>query len=216
MKILVVDDHALVREGLRQVLQGLPAPVEVIEAAHCAAAFELARSNPDLDLVLLDYHLPDMNGMQALDLLGRLHPELPVLMLSGSINPNMMRQVLAKGACGFLTKTGLSSEILAAVRVVLAGDIYLPAQLRAVSAHAGMEACASGQDLPVLTRRQEQVLYLLIDGRSNKDIGENLHLSEETIKTHVSAVMRAFGASTRLQAVTKAARFGYVKASSAR
>ncbi len=213
MKILVVDDHALVREGLRQVLHGLPTAVEVLEAEHCAGAFEIARLHPDLDLVLLDYHLPDMNGMQALDLFGCKHPELPVLMLSGSINPNMMRQVLAKGACGFLTKTGRSSEILAAVRLVLAGDIYLPTQLRAPAGQSQSAGSTSGEELPVLTRRQEQVLYLLIDGHSNKDISEQLHLSEETIKTHVGAVMRCFRAKTRLQAVTKAARYGYVKPS---
>ena len=213
MKILVVDDHELVREGLRQVLKGLEAQVEVLEAGHCAAAFELAGLHADLDLVLLDYHLPDMNGLQALDVFGRRHPELPILMLSGSVNPNMMRQVLARGAAGFLTKTGVSSEILAAVRWVLAGNIYLPTSLGAAAGTAVIAGAGRERELPQLTPRQEQVLYLLIDGHSNKDIGQKLYLADETIKTHVSAIMRAFGASTRLQAVTRAARYGYVKAS---
>lgn len=82
LKILVVDDHALVREGLRQVLKGLAADVDVLEAGLCSRAFELADQHADLDLVLLDYHLPDMNGLEAMDVFAREHPELPIIVLS--------------------------------------------------------------------------------------------------------------------------------------
>jgi len=121
LKILVVDDHALVREGLRQVLKGLDEQVEVLEAPHCARAFELAALHADLDLVLLDYHLPDMNGLEALHVFGRKHPELPIILLSGSVNPQIMRQVLARGAAGFVTKASLSSDLLGVLRRVLDG-----------------------------------------------------------------------------------------------
>lgn len=210
MKILVVDDHSLVREGLRQVLKGLDEQVEVLEAPHCARAFELAALHPDLDLVLLDYHLPDMNGMQALDVFGKQHPELPIIMLSGSVNPRIMRQVLAKGAAGFLTKSGMSHELLSAVRLVLAGDVYVPTDLLCDPSMSNAQE-ADTDTAPQLTPRQEEVLALLLDGRSNKQISQDLALADETTKNHVSGILRAFGVKTRIQAVLAAGRHGYIK-----
>lgn len=211
MKILVVDDHALVREGLRQVLKGLDAQVEVLDAGHCARAFELAALHPDLDLVLLDYHLPDMNGLAALNLFRREHPELPIVMLSGSVNVPVMRQVLARGAAGFVTKAALSDELLTAVRLVLAGEVYLPPELRPTPGVAPQPDAGAGLVAPQLTPRQQDVLYLLLDGRSNKDISQLLQLSDETTKNHVSGILRVFGVQTRVQAVLAATRHGYVK-----
>ena len=105
----MIDDHALVREGLRQVLKGLDENVSVLQAGTCEMAFALADSHADIDLVLLDYHLPDMTGLQALDHFGKQHPELPIVMLSGSANLQIMRQVLQSGASGFVTKSSLNS-----------------------------------------------------------------------------------------------------------
>jgi DNA-binding NarL/FixJ family response regulator len=208
LKILVVDDHALVRAGLCQVLLGLDAhePVKVLEAATCAQAFALAREHADLDLVLLDYHLPDMNGLAALSVFGRAHPELPVVVLSGSANPSITQRVIAQGAAGFVTKSGLSDELLFALRQVLAGGVYQPNQ----AAPAGPGA-VTAQQPPVFTPRQEEVLALLLDGCSNTEIGHQLGLSEETVKTHISTLLRGFGVKTRIQAALEAARWGYGK-----
>lgn len=208
MKILVVDDHALVREGLRQVLKGLDEAVEVLEAPHCARAFELADQHPDLDLVLLDYHLPDLNGLDALQIFGKEHPELPIIMLSGSVNPQIMRQVMAKGAAAFLTKSGLSHELLTVLQLVLDGEVYTPPEMAPnASALAGS---ASSPNLQ-LTPRQEEVLYLLLDGSSNKDISRVLQLSEETVKNHITGIFRCFGVQSRIQAVIAATQWGYAK-----
>jgi len=213
LKILVVDDHALVREGLRQVLKGLDADVDVLEAGSCNRAFEIAGQHPDLDLVLLDYHLPDMNGLDALDIFARRHPELPIIILSGSVNPRVMRQVLSKGAAAFLTKSGMSDELLSVTRLVLAGDVYAPPEM--VSAlSAAPEAAGPAEMPPQFTPRQEEVLYLLLDGYANKEISRMLSLSEETIKNHVTAILRGFGVTTRTQAVLAANRHGYVRAPS--
>jgi DNA-binding NarL/FixJ family response regulator len=218
VKILVVDDHALVREGLRQVLKGLEDGVEVLDAPHCARAFELADAHADLDLVLLDFHLPDMNGLAALDMLRHRHPELPVVVLSGSADPHIMGQVLAKGAAGFVTKSGVSEELLVALRLVLAGGIYgtpdmhgdtFPATLPSPLA----DSVARG---PHFTARQIEVLTLLLDGQSNKQISHALGLSEETVKTYVTAILRGFDVRTRTQAVMAATRHGYAPPSSAR
>ncbi len=211
MKILVVDDHALVREGLHQVLKGLDEQVVVLQAAHCAAAFELVAAHNDIDLVLLDYMLPDMNGIDALDVFGQEHPELPIVMLSGTSSRQMMRQAMDKGAAGFLTKTGPSQDMLAALRRVLSGEVYVPPEILLDDeqpAHADSNIERRHQ----LTPRQEQVLSMLLDGYSTRDISQKLFLAEETTKTHVSAIIRAFGVKTRLQAVLAAERFGYGKA----
>lgn len=211
MKILVVDDHALVREGLRQVLKGLDELVEVLEAPHCARAFELAALHADLDLVLLDYHLPDMNGLDALNVFAKEHPELPIIMLSGSVNPQIMRQVLAKGAAGFVTKNGLSNDLLSVLRLVLAGDVYVPPELLAAADLPQEEGLDTGYVPPQFTPRQEEVLYLLLEGRTNKEISQLLQIAEETAKNHVMAILRGFGVKTRIQAVLKASRHGFTK-----
>jgi DNA-binding NarL/FixJ family response regulator len=209
LKILVVDDHALVREGLRQVLKGLDSHVDVLEAAACGRAFELATEHPDLDLVLLDYHLPDMNGLAALAVFGQNHPELPIIMLSGSVNPRIMRQVLAQGAAGFLTKSGLSHDLLSVLRKVLDGEIHTPPELESESPHATYD---EGEPPTLqLTPRQEEVLYLLLDGHGNKYISRVLSLSEETVKNHVTAILRCFDVQNRTQAVIAAGLHGYVK-----
>ena len=206
MKILVVDDHALVREGLRQVLKGLDENMEVLQCGNCGQAFELAQDHDDLDLVLLDYHLPDLNGLDALAVFGHRHPELPVIMLSGSANLEIMRQVLQAGAAGFVTKSSLSDELLQAVRQVMRGDVYLPQEL---TSELGKLTSAPRPTKPPLTQRQELVLRCLLDGLSNKEIADMLYVSEETVKTHVTALLRYFDAQNRTQAVVAAARVGY-------
>lgn len=208
MKILVVDDHALVRAGLCQVLQGLD-PTEatqVLEAPDCARAFVLANHHPDLDLVLLDCHLPDMNGLAALAVFGEQHPELPVAILSGSANPAVAQAALTRGAAGFITKSGLSDELLHALHQILNGEVYLAPEY----ATPGPASSSQNSDgPPTFTPRQLEVLHLLTVGFSNRDIGEHLALSEETVKNHVSSILRSFGVKTRTQAALQANRWGY-------
>lgn len=206
MKILVIDDHALVREGLSQVLKVLDENVEVLQAGTCSQGFSLAQIHHDLDLVLLDYHLPDMTGLAALAVFGQRHPELPILMLSGSANIQIMRQVLQAGAAGFVTKSSLSDELLDAVRRVLDGDVYLPQDLDAAFT---LESLETDKERPTLTQRQELVLRELLDGRSNREISQTIGISDETVKTHVTAILRHFAVQNRTQAVVAAARFGY-------
>jgi DNA-binding NarL/FixJ family response regulator len=206
VKILVVDDHALVREGLSQVLKGLDEDICVLHANSCGEAFAQAHLNPDLDLVLLDYHLPDMNGLEAVLILGERHPELPVLMLSGSANQDVMRKVLRAGASGYISKAAMSDELLNAIQHVLDGGIYGEMPSDTVPAAIGM---TDDEPLNELTPRQELVLQGLIDGRSNREIGLALHIAEETVKSHVTAILRYFSVQNRTQAVVAAQRAGY-------
>ena len=215
LKVLVVDDHALVREGLAQVLQGLDPdePTQVIQAADCAQAFALATRHTDIDLILLDYHLPDMDGLQALQIFGDKHPELPVVLLSGSANPSVMSRALSHGAAGFITKSGRSESLLDALRRILAGEIYQPSNFSAFSdLDSGSKPMAT--EPPVFSPRLLEVLRLLLDGHTNREIAELLHVGDETVKSHVTTIMRAFNAKTRTQAATEAGRWGYRKSSS--
>ena len=212
MKILVVDDHALVRSGLCQVLLGLnpDESTEVLEAPDCTRAFEVAQAHPDLDLVLLDYHLPDMNGLAALAILGKKHPELPVVILSGSANPSIAKRVLSHGAAGFITKSGLSDALLQALRRVLQGEVYVAPEF---ASDQNPDESQSTFVAPIFTRRQQEVLQLLVAGNSNREISDQLELSDETIKNHVSSILKGFAVKTRTQAVLEARRWGYDKSS---
>ena len=172
----------------------------------CEQAFLLAQAHGDLDLVLLDYHLPDMNGQEALTIYGLRHPELPVVMLSGSANVQIMRQVLHAGAAGFVTKSCVSDELLRAVRCVLDGDIYLPKEL---NTPCPSDEAASAAPKQILNQRQELVLSCLLDGLSNREIADQMHVSEETVKTHVAAILRYFEVQNRTQTVVAATRIGY-------
>jgi DNA-binding NarL/FixJ family response regulator len=205
MKILVVDDHPLVREGLRHVLQAVADDVEVLEAARCTTAFELAAAHRDIDLVLLDINLPDMNGLEALDRLGLRRPEWPVIMLSGIEDRSLMRQCFDRGADGFLPKSSLSEVMLQAVRLVLAGGTYVPPEL--LGAMPPPWSAALELDL---TPRQQEVLQLVVDGLSNKEIARSLNLSEQTVKAHVTTLLRALNVTTRTQAVVAITRLRVV------
>jgi len=206
MKILVIDDHELVREGLQQVLRGLDQDIDIVQADNAQESLALLVSHRDLDLILLDYHLPDMTGLEMLQQLGRRAPEVPVLMISGMANAHLMRQVLHAGAAGFISKSSSSRALLKAIKVVLDGDIYTPEDLRDL---AGQIVDGSMPKLPSLSRTQERVFRCMIDGLSNRDIALKLEVGEETIKSHVTSILRHFDVQNRTQAVLAGVNYGF-------
>jgi hypothetical protein len=206
MKILVIDDHELVREGLQQVLRGLDQDIDIVQADNAQESLALLVSHRDLDLILLDYHLPDMTGLEMLQQLGRRAPEVPVLMISGKANAHLMRQVLHAGAAGFISKSSSSRALLKAIKVVLDGDIYTPEDLRDL---AGQIVDGSMPKRPSLSRTQERVFRCMIDGLSNRDIALKLEVGEETIKSHVTSILRHFDVQNRTQAVLAGVNYGF-------
>jgi DNA-binding NarL/FixJ family response regulator len=214
MNILVVDDHALVRAGLRHVLQELDdGGVEVLEAGSGAAAFALADEHPDLDLILLDLNMPDMGGIEALDELGRRHPEIPVVVLSGVDDLESMRAGFDHGAAGFIHKSALSDVLVSAIRLVFSGGVYVPPQMLehgeiASTSMSSGHLSGSGGGALNLTERQQEVLQLVLQGKTNKEICRTLSLAEPTVKVHVSAILRILGVQSRTQAVLAATRLG--------
>ena len=206
MKILAIDDHELVREGLNQVLQMLGDDIDVIQVETAQDAFMVLIAHRDLDLILLDYHLPDMTGLEMLQQLGRRAPEVPVLMISGMANAQLMRQVLAAGAAGFISKSNPSAALLKAIKVVLDGGIYTPDDLLDLE---GQIVDGTMPKRPSLSRTQERVFRCMVDGLPNRDIAQRLEIGEETVKSHVSSILRYFDVQNRTQAVMAGVNYGF-------
>jgi DNA-binding NarL/FixJ family response regulator len=208
MKILVCDDHTLVREGLRGVLEELGGPVELLEAREGGEALRLAGEHADLDLVLLDLQMPGMDGWSGLRRLRSLHPTLPVVILSASESAADVRAALDGGASGFVPKGAPASELLAALRLVLGGGVYVPrAALGALPAPAGAgeeRARRRRERAAQLTPRQLEVLALMARGLTNREICGVLAIAEGTVKAHIAAILEALDASNRTEAAVLA------------
>ena len=217
MAVLIVDDHPLFREGLKQVLQGLAEGTEVIAEGDAARALELAAGRADLDLVLIDLSMPGMDGFTALTRFAREVPGLPVVVVSANEDANEVRRALSLGAVGYIPKSTPPNQLLDALRLVLGGGMYVPPLLlRAAQPRPAAQAVRPGGDEESgtdqsLTERQLAVLALLSQGKSNKLIARELDLAEKTVKAHVTAVFRVLGVVNRTQAALEARRLGLVK-----
>jgi DNA-binding NarL/FixJ family response regulator len=214
MRVLVVDDHPLFREGLKVVLQGLAQDTEIVTQAGAEEALAAARAIDDLDLVLLDLSMPGMNGFTAVQRFCREIPGVPVVIISAHEEPADVRRALSLGALGYIPKSTPPQVLLDALRLVLGGGVYVPPLfLDAGKTHdappaPGAEAEPGDGEL---TERQGDVLVLLSQGKSNKLIARELDLSEKTVKSHVTALFRALGVVNRTQAAIAARRRGLIK-----
>ncbi len=217
MKILIADDHALFREGLHYTLQTLDSNVEILEAKNGKEVIQLVRHNPDVDLVLMDLDMPDFDGYSGLTHLRASYPELPVVIVTASEYEQDMIRIMKCGAAGYIPKSSTSQEMLDAIRQILNGDIYVPN----LSASSGTFQIR--QNIPAiqpqsssleslekfdLTPRQREVLQLMCDGLSNKNIAHQLGMAEGTVKIHVTAILKSMNATNRTQAVIMAREVG--------
>ena len=217
MKILVVDDHVLIREALRGVLRELKGEAAiVIEAANSVQAMQQIEQNPDVELVLLDLGLPDRDGFAILAELAERHPTISVVVHSADQERNRVMKALDLGAIGFIPKSAKREVMLGAFNLIFAGGIYIPPEIldrRQVLPAASQTGFtppkprASAADLG-LTERQMEVLVLMMQGKSNKAICRDLDLAEQTVKIHVSAVLKALKVANRTEAVMTAAALG--------
>jgi len=213
MKFLVVDDHTLIREAMRGILLGLRSGASVLEAADAGAALSTLQAHPDTDLVLLDLHLPDQDGLQVLATMAERHPAVAVVVLSGDKDQATMRRALDLGAQGYIPKAETHQVLASALALVLAGGIYVPpAALRGAPAQAPAAPAAGPSPASAaalgLTDRQFEVLALLMQGKNNKLICRALDLAEPTVKNHISAILKALGVSSRTEAVLAVTRLG--------
>lgn len=213
MKILVVDDHPLILEALKQVLRDLHPEIEVLEARDAVQALEQTQMHPDLALILLDLTLPKTHGLELLVELRDGSPDVPVVVLSATEDRDTVLRTIQDGAMGFIPKTAKTEVLIAALRLVFSGGVYLPPSVFAGPTHTVSEP----RPVPAqprsprevgLTERQAQVLALLVQGKSNKLICRALDLAEGTVKIHVTAILRALNVSNRTEAVVAVSRLG--------
>ena len=209
--LLVVEDHALVREGLAQTLRQLEPGVMVFEAADCNAASTLLRQGLVFDLMLLDLGLPGLDGLSYLGKLRKHYPSMPVVILSAYDDAHTVGRAMKGGAAGFVSKSYSSDQLLEVLRTVLAGQVFTPDRLPATSVKTSARPPVGGFSDPTLfglTDRQAEVLGLMARGKSNRDIAGLLGLSEGTVKIHLTAIFKALGVSSRTQAMVVIARQG--------
>jgi|SRR5215510_964426 len=219
MKILIVDDHVLIRDALRGVLKELKDEADVLEASDCRQAMALIAENADdLRMILLDLGLPDRDGFSALAELRERYPAICVVVLSGQQDSASVFKALELGAVGYITKSGQREVMLHALQIVFAGGRYIPPEILTRDSPTTVPATkpppvserppASPADLG-LTGRQLDVLTLMMQGKSNKAICRVLDLAEPTVKNHVTAILKALKVTNRTEAVIAVRELGW-------
>jgi DNA-binding NarL/FixJ family response regulator len=219
VKLLIVDDHGLVREGLRAILGNSELAVQCIEAWDSASLWAALEQHPDIDLLLLDIQLPGISGLSLLADLTAQQPQLPVIMLSADHDAATVNQALEQGARGFLPKSSLNQVLISALRLVAAGGVYVPpealkktVQSPTAPAPRAPPAAVTLESLG-FTARQTDVFLLMLQGMSNKQICRQLDLAEPTVKIHVRGVLRTLSVSSRAEVIAKCGSLGLVPAS---
>ena len=216
MKVLVIDDHALIREALRGVIKELQEDACILAAADCQRAYQLLEEHPDLNLILLDLTLPDGDGFSMLAQLREGHPSVAVVVLSASDDPRDVTRALDIGALGYIPKTTSREIMHSALQLVFSGGIYIPPELLKSREQPPSYSAPQSADLTRilpprhgLTARQIEVLALLMQGKCNKAIGRTLGLAQATVKNHITAIFKALDVNSRTEAVLKIAGHGF-------
>jgi DNA-binding NarL/FixJ family response regulator len=217
MKLLIVDDHALFREGVAMLLHSLDSDVRILEAGSCEAALDLIARHEDIGIVLMDLQLPGASGLDAIRELRVRYPDLPLVAVSSSEDRRTVLEALDAGAMGFVPKSSTSGVLKAALQLIMAKGIYLPPSVFLVDAAENWDTPPNGFNAPRqsvtpeklgLTARQSAVLLGILQGKSAKLISRELGLSNSTVKVHTTAVLRALHVTTRTQAVIAAGKIG--------
>jgi DNA-binding NarL/FixJ family response regulator len=216
MKILVVDDHALIREALHGVLKELKRDAVVLDASNCGQAMQIVTAEGDIGLVLLDLNLPDRDGLSALAELRECHPAVSVVVLSAAHDRANVVKALELGALGFIPKSAQREVMLSALQLVFAGGIYIPPEILAreeLSSPAPRPSAADRRNAAPadfgLTDRQLDVLALMMQGKNNKVICRTLNLAEPTVKNHVTAILKTLKVTNRTEAVIAVHKLGW-------
>jgi DNA-binding NarL/FixJ family response regulator len=206
-RFIIVDDHPLFRGALSQALGDAFAKAEVLEAGSLDELTDQLANASEVDLILLDLAMPGVHGVSGLLYLRAQHPEIPVAVVSASDDLGTIRQCLDCGASGFIPKSQPVDRIRDAIRKILQGEVWLPADVDLASIPAG-ETAELVSRMSTLTPQQVRVLMMLGEGLLNKQIAFKLGVSEATIKAHVSAILQKLGVDSRTQAVIAISKIG--------
>ncbi|MFK8078716.1 MAG: response regulator [Granulosicoccus sp.] len=206
LKVLVVDDHALVRAGMRRLLEENPQVDVIAEASSGEEALQMA-SQQHFDIVLMDINLPGINGLEASDKMLMLSPESRIIMVTGSLEAGHIRKLLNAGVRGYITKGSGADEMDKAMRTVMEGAQYLSPD---VAQQMAMEMINGSDENPFdkLTSRESEIINLLLRGHRNRQISTNLHISEKTVSTHRTRAFEKLGLKTTAELVRLAMRHG--------
>ena len=205
LRILIADDHPLIRGALRQAVEGAVTGCAVVECGDLKELSAALDADSDVDLVLLDLAMPGVRGFSGLMYLRAQHPGVPVVVVSANEDRGVMRRCIDFGACGFIPKTTGVETMREAIRAVLGGKTWTPPDVD-FSTPADKGTVDTVRRLASLTPQQVRVLMMLSEGLLNKQIAWELSVSEATVKAHVSAILQKLGVESRTQAVIAAAR----------
>jgi DNA-binding NarL/FixJ family response regulator len=205
--IIIADDHPLFRGALRQAIAPLLTDAAVVEAGSLDELAEKLQRGTDADLILLDLTMPGVQGFSGLIFLRAQHPDVPVVIVSATEDPTVIRRAIEFGASGFIPKTLPIERIGEAIRAVLEGGVWVPAEID-LNAPDDKETTDLVRRVATLTPQQVRVLMMLSEGLLNKQIAYELSVSEATVKAHVSAILQKLGVESRTQAVIAASKIG--------
>lgn len=214
MKILLIDDHSIFREGLALLLNTFRTGIEILQAGTCEEAFGILDSaGSSVDIAIMDLTLPGMQGLDGIPIIRERHPETPIVVLSANDDMETIRKAIDQGAMGFIPKSSNSKVMICALNLVLEKGIYLPPCIFLTSKRITLPnppPAVSGDAINQLglTPRQREVLFLLLQGKPAKAICRDLDLSLNTVKSHTTAVLRALNVSNRTEAVIAAGKLG--------
>jgi len=198
--IIVADDHPLFREAIKQVLPQVVADCEIIEAESYYELQHALENNADVDLVLMDLHMPGNKGFAGLSLVKSEYPAVAVVMVSASDSANIIRRSFAFGASGYIPKSSSFEVIKQAINAVMQGEIWVPEEIRSEVEFADTDDEKLAKKMASLTPQQFKVLNMIADGLLNKQIGYELNIQESTVKHHVSSILRKLDVYNRTKA----------------
>jgi DNA-binding NarL/FixJ family response regulator len=200
-KVIIADDHPLFREAIKKALESNCSDAEYFEAGSFEGLQDLVDHHRDVDLVLLDLHMPGVSGFAGLVYLCKRYPGVPVVIISANEDPVVIRRALDHGAAGFIPKSSSTGEICEAINAVLSGEIWAPNSVQSNLPGRNDSEISLANRMTELTPQQFKVLMRMTQGLLNKQIAYELDVSEATIKAHVTAIMKKLAVNNRTQAV---------------
>jgi DNA-binding NarL/FixJ family response regulator len=211
MKVLIVDDHGLIREALHSVLKELKRETVILEASNGRQAMRVVEEHPDLSLIMLDINLPDRDGLSVLGELRDRYATIAIIVLSALDDQDTVKRAFKLGALGFIPKATDRAIMVNAIQLVLSGGIYIPSEIldrEEATSPRSANKLSTRDDLG-LTGRQIEVLELLMQGKSNKVIAKTLNMGVPTVKNQITVVLKALKVTSRTEAVIKVGKMGW-------